>query len=355
MKVEVDTVTPESWDRAASNFLDISYDQTARFSDAWQGTKRSSHILLRNDNDEAIAGARLIIFTPGFGSGVAFCRGGPFLRRREPADPNAFHAITTAMKNEYCKHRKHVLTMLPSSSPDAFDMQQDIMQASGFIVRRPVFMGRHFYVNAALSEDARLRSLSKQWRYNLRVALRSDIAITLSQSPESLAVFSELHAAMLLRKRLFNIHDRLDVLPELWKLPLSLRPYVVMGSHQGRPVCGAIVAVFGDTALHAFGASDKASLPIQASYGLHWWILNWLSNQGIRWYNLGSDGSDQGLHQYKTGFVGKTGRVIEQGEYDFWPSERSRLVGDSIYRVRELRRHGRSAMARMRNWMSRCA
>ena len=49
---------------------------------------------------------------------------------------------------------------------------------------------------------------------------------------------------------------------------------------------------------------------INASYALQWAIVDRLRREGrCRWYDLGGDGNSPGLVQFKTGFVGSTGKV----------------------------------------------
>jgi lipid II:glycine glycyltransferase (peptidoglycan interpeptide bridge formation enzyme) len=123
---------------------------------------------------------------------------------------------------------------------------------------------------------------------------------------------------------------------------------VVVASHEGVPVAGAVVAVCGDTAFYLFGASTDAALPLRAGYALHWWIVSWAADRGARWYDLGGEAMSEGLRQFKKGLVGKRGAVLTmRGEFDRWTSRRGRLVADCIYALRDLGRTTRGVRERL--------
>ena len=144
---------------------------------------------------------------------------------------------------------------------------------------------------------------------------------------------------MVARKR-FRDTDAVHLLPELAaRLPASMRPRVVLASHDGVAIAGAVIVACGDTAYYMYGATEDAALPLKAGYALHWWIVNWLPELGVRWYDLGGEAGDPGLRQFKKGLVGKQGAIVSTpGEFDRWPGLRARFTGDAIYAIRALQR-----------------
>ena len=108
--------------------------------------------------------------------------------------------------------------------------------------------------------------------------------------------------------------------------------------HEGTPVAGAVVAVLGDTAYYVFGATSDEALPLKAGYALQWWIVNWLSDKKVRWYDLGGEAMEPGLRQFKKGLVGKSGVVLAMpGELDYWTHAVGQIVADGIYGFRAAR------------------
>lgn len=200
-----------------------------------------------------------------------------------------------------------------------------------------------FFVNTSLSEEEQLKSLDQKWRYNLKKSLKNDLEIRLVRGAESIECFSRLHQEMAKRKDFYNV-DPVHLLPVLTrKLPENLRPHVVMAFHNGRPVVGATIALLGDTALYQFGASSAAALPLRAGYALQWWITQWITSKGVKWYDLGGAAGNDGLRQFKRGFVGKEGALLPmESEFNRWCGPRERMVASAIFALRSMHRHLRN-------------
>ena len=345
--VEIDTVAAGEWDRIVGDFADGSYEQSACYADARWGSSRTSHLLLRRAG-VPVAGARVVMLgLRGLPSGLAYVKFGPFWRRRDVSpEPPLYRRALSALVDEYCGRRGHCLTILPRSTPDFYAEECQALDELGFAVRRPMVDPRRYLVDLRFGDD-RLGNLDQKWRYNLRHALRAHIDCDLADGDAAFATFGAMHATMVGRKR-YRDTDRLDVLPELTRrLQPSMRPRVVLASYDGVPVAGAVVAVCGDTAFYLFGASTDAALPLRAGYALHWWIVSWAADLGMRWYDLGGEAMSEGLRQFKKGLVGKRGAVLTmRGEFDRWTSRRGRLVADCIYALRDLGRMTRGVRER---------
>ena len=339
IECEIDTLDAAEWDRIASEFDDLNYDQIACYS-AGQWGDGVSDILLRR-NGKAIAGARVaIIKLPAFQRGLAFLRFGPFWRRHgETSDLATYRAAIGALVHEYCVRRGHFLTVIPRPNPEFYAEEAKVLAEFGFTVRRQFPDPNRYLVDLALDEEAQMKSLDQKWRYNLRQARANNFEIKLCESEEDIRTFQSLHAGMVTRKGFYNA-DMVELLPKLAaELPENSRPHIVLASHQGRPVAGAAVAILGDTAYYVFGGSDDASLQLKGGYALQWWIIRWLSQQNVRWYDLGGEAGEQGLRQFKKGLVGKRGAVVNMtGEYDYWSKSSARIMGDTIYGLRSLQR-----------------
>jgi hypothetical protein len=340
--VAVDTVPAAIWDRLVAEFDDTHYEQTACFS-ASQWGERVSHLLLRRGG-VAVAGARIAILTPPlFARGLAYARFAPFWRKHDRApDVADYRAAITALVEEYCVRRGHLLTVIPRPNPDFYEQECAALAELGFAVRRAVPDPNRYLVDLSLDEDAQMKSLDQKWRYNLKQARANNLAVRLGDDAD-VAAFQSLHRQMVARKRFHNT-DLVDMIPALNEtLDPSMRPRVVLAFHEGRPVAGATVGILGDTAYYVYGATDDTALALKAGYALHWWIVGWLKGEGARWYDLGGEAQEQGLRQFKKGLTGKAGKVVVmQGEFDRWTSPAARLMGDAIYGLRAVQRRLRA-------------
>jgi lipid II:glycine glycyltransferase (peptidoglycan interpeptide bridge formation enzyme) len=181
-----------------------------------------------------------------------------------------------------------------------------------------------------------MRNLDQKWRYNLRQAVKNNIEVQFGDS-EGLPTFANLHSAMLSRKKLRS-DDPIHLIPELSKrLPSDMRPKVVFAYHEGIAVAGAVIVVVDDLALYLWGASTEEALPLKAGYALQWKVACWLAERNCRWYDLGGGNRDPGIRQFKRGFVGREGSILElDGEFSLCQSIIALLATDAFYYSRNL-------------------
>jgi len=343
--VEVDTLAAADWDRMTAGFADASCDQTACWVDRRWGTRRSSHLVLRRHGTPVAAARVVILEWPGLRRGVAYVKFGPMWRPRGMEPDLAVHRrCMDALVEEYCGRRGHCLSVLPRMTPGYYQEECEALGGLGFTVRRAMPDPNRYLVDVTLDPAEQMPSLDQKWRYNLRQALRNGIECRLGDTEEGLATFTALHARMVSRKQ-FSDTAAVHLLPALASgLPETLRPRIVLAFHGQKPVAGAIVALAGDTAFYLFGASDDAALGLRAGYALQWWIVAWLSQSTVRWYDLGGEAFEPGLRQFKKGLSGKRGAIVSaRGELDRWTSRGGRLAADAIYGLRRLQRAFRSA------------
>jgi hypothetical protein len=329
--IEVDAVSDTEWDRVLSEFADAHYEQASC-------AKGSSHLLIR-DNGGVVAGARVAVYAlPGLGKGLALVRFGPFWRRRgKPADFAVYRAAIGALVDEYCVRRGHSLVLRPRPDPDFYAAECETLRESGFVVRRPLPAQARYCADVSLSDEETLANFDQKWRYNLRKAQKHNFDIRLGDTDPEIAAFRKLHDDMTARKALDrDARGMIGNLERLTHLPDPIRMHVVLVRHEGEPIAGATVGVLGNVGVYVLGATNDAALKMNAGYAMQWWIMRWLQEQNVRWYELGGTG-DPGIRQFKKGLIGKRGAVLETDEFDRWTSTTARFATDVIYALRAAR------------------
>lgn len=332
---EVDGLSPLEWDRIIGGFDDLNLFQTAAFADGLRGRTRMSHLLLRR-NGVPVAGARVAIMTaPAVPVGIAYVKFGPFWRRTgSPVDESVYRAVVQALIGEYAARRGHMVSIVPRPHPVYQDVERRLLAEAGFTSRPKQKRPITFLVNTGLDE-ARLRaSLSQGWRHNLKRAERNGLDIRFRDPLDALPDFLALHEAMVARKRFID-REALHVLPDLFVQLPPESSRIVTAAHQGEVVASAIVIVAGDVGYYLYGATADGALDLRAGYALHWRIAAWLGGRGVGWYDLGGGFDDPGLRQFKQGFTGRAGVVLESaGEFDRWMRPSARFAGGALYGAR---------------------
>jgi hypothetical protein len=347
--ITVEQVDAAGWDALIGQFDDAVYDQTNCYSRALWRDAGLSRILVRRG--EALVGGAvaLLLSPPGLDRGLAYVKFGPVcVPRGQAFDPVDARIVLQAVKQEYAANRGRFLTVLPQPRPDTIGGIEAALHDLGFRQKRVMQDPNRYLVDVALDADAQRESLQQKWRYNLKKAAKHPFEISAGRDAGDLDAFMRLYGAMLDRKQ-FNDTSGIATVPSLLRdLPPAARPAVVLARIDGAPVAGAIVGAVGDTASYLFGASDDRALPMKAGYALQWWIVNWLRDEGLRWYDLGGEAQEPGLKQFKKGLVGKRGVIVEMpGEFDYCENPMSEFIAGSAFLARAARRSAQEMFDRL--------
>jgi hypothetical protein len=339
-EVLLDAQCPGDWDRVVTNFDDVSYDQTATFSNLCWGEGRMSRFMLRQSGTVVAAARAAIVTLPGLHKGMVYMRGGPLWRLRgRPVDASVYRAAVDAIKAEYCARRGHHLIVTPRFNPDFSALEADMLKTAGFRALRKSQDPNRYFVNLALTQEQQMSSLELGWRKALKKSLANDFEIGFCNTQADLDCFIALNRTMLKRKK-FHDSGRVLLLPDLIRdLPPPLRPKIILARHQGRPVVGAAIALTGDTVSGLFGASDDSMLPLKGGYAIQWWLIEQMSRAGFKWLDLGGESLSEGLRHFKRGLAGKQGRVLDANvEWEFSGSAAGRVVAELTFAARAAKR-----------------
>jgi hypothetical protein len=291
----------------------------------------------------------VLLRPPVLRAGLAYVKFGPLWRPLgKTGDPQNLKLVLDALVDEYCRRRGHRLTVLPRPSPDHNDIENQVLLEAGYRPRAPSIDPLRYFVDVGLDPDRQMKSLGQKWRYNLKKALQTGVTVGVTDLDGGVEAFAAMHREMVARKGFADrdaVEERLHGMAA--SLPSALRPVVVFAGRNERKLAGAVVGRAGDVSAYLFGASRDEGLQLNAGYALQWWIVNWLREQGARWYDLGGGALEPRLEQFKRGLVGKAGRLHPMPrEYDFWTGVSGRFAGELVYRVRDAQRLARAALGR---------
>jgi len=331
-------VSHEAWDRQLDRFADSSFEQSALYAAGRWGEERVEAVEVRQAG-RLIGGAVLVRIAPkGVPLDVRFLKFGPLWRLAgtTAADARTYRSVLYALVAEYGKRGGAALLILQRPSPLTGTIEREVMAELGFHPGGAMDDPNRYLVDATLAEADQLASLDQKWRYNLKHARATGLALR-EEDAAGLADFAALHAAMIARKGGGASTDKVELLPALREaLAASARPRLMMARKDGAPVAGAIFGLHGDTAYYLFGASSDAALPFKAGYAVQWAILEAISDSGVRWYDLGGEAGEEGLRQFKKGLAGKRGAVVAlPSEFHWAGTLRARLALHGLEAARQ--------------------
>jgi hypothetical protein len=308
-QVEVDRATPAEWSQMLDLFDDANIYQTFAYGGVRWGLKNISHLLLKRDG-EVLAMAQLRIVRPTrFKFGMAYLRWGPLCERRgRPLDPEVAAGMAKALQVEYVEKRKLFVCVLPNAfvgSPRAAVLQSAF---SGFTPEPLVADNayRTFVLDLAPSLEELRKNLDRKWRNQLTRAEKNNLKVLAGSGMDEYRTFCHIYRQMRQRKTFETTVDEEEFLRIQETLPEAHRMRILLCQENGVTVAGLVATAMGDSAIYLLGATSDAGLNAKGAYLLQWSMIQWLKENGVRWYDLGGidPEANPGVYHFKKGFSG---------------------------------------------------
>ncbi|MDJ0612930.1 MAG: peptidoglycan bridge formation glycyltransferase FemA/FemB family protein [Rhizobiaceae bacterium] len=351
-KIELKFVDAAAWDEIASGFSDIIPEQMGCFNTGHWGRENTEFPIFLS-NGLPIGGAAMIVKKiPFTKSGIAILKWGPVFHKHGQKFNGALYSdILECLKQEYCVRRNFHLTVMPVANPNSSDQCESILTELGFAVGGGLPSPERYLVNVQESPETLMTKLDQKWRYNLRKSLKNEFEIEVDDTESGLMEFLKLYEKMMARKQFFDSSAIGSLEEFVTSSPSGAKPKIVLVRHDGRITAGGVFHVTGNVASYMFGATDDRALKLKAGYALHWWMAEYLISRGeIDWYDLGGNDNDTGLHQFKKGFVGKSGIIqIAAPRYHFARSLTAKMIGFAAFEARNALAIVKQAMHRIRS------
>lgn len=308
-QVEVDGATPAEWSQMLDLFDDANLYQTWSYGAVRWGRKNLSHLVLKRDG-EVVGMAQLRIIRPTrLKFGMAYLRWGPVCHRRAAElDAGTVLAVARALENEYVFKRGLLLQILPNAfvgSPRAALFQ------SGFSrfrqeLRSPANTYRTFVLDLAPTIEQLRKNLDAKWRNKLTQSEKKELRVFAGNGIDDYGTFCRMYNEMWKRKAFETTVDVEEFGRLQADLPEAHRMRILICEQNGVPVAGVVVSAIGDSAIYVLGATSDDGLNAKGAYLLQWTMVQWLKENGFKWYDLGGidPEGNPGVYSFKRGFSG---------------------------------------------------
>jgi hypothetical protein len=308
-KVEVDRWTPDEWTQMLDLFNDANVYQTWSYGQVRWRKKSLSHLILKRGGEIAGMAQLRIVRPTKFNFGMAHLRWGPLCELRgKPLDPEVVRRMADALDEEYVGKRKLFLRILPNAfvgSPRASVLQAALYRFDTE-PSLPNNTYRTFLLDLAPGLEELRKGLDAKWRNHLSRAEKNNLRVVAGSGNDEFRTFCMIYNQMRKRK---TFETTVDV-EEFGRIQQDLaephRMRILICEDRGIPVAGLVVSAMGDSAIYLLGATSDEGLRSQGAYLLHWTMIQWLKEKGIRWYDLGGIDpiANPGVYSFKKGFSG---------------------------------------------------
>ena len=308
-QVEVDRATPAEWSRLLDLFDDANLYQTWSYGAVRWGRKNLSHLVLRR-NGEIVGMAQLRIIRPArLNFGVAYLRWGPLCQQRgQELDPEVVRYIARALQEQYVYKRRLLLQILPNALVGT--LRGTLFQSafSGFTQEplTPANLYRTLVLNLALPIEQLRRNLDPKWRNKLTQSEKKGLQVVAGSGTDEYRTFCRMYVQMRERKSFGTTVDIEEFKRIQEDLPENHRMRILICEQHGVPVAGLVASAMGDSAIYLLGATSNDGLNAKGAYLLQWTLIQWLQENGFKWYELGGvdPEGNPGVYSFKRGLSG---------------------------------------------------
>jgi hypothetical protein len=317
---EFDSVDKQEWNKIINQFSDANIYQTWSYDAIRCGEKNISHFVLRSGR-EVVAGAQArIVRIPLIGLGAAYIRWGPFwqLQDQRP-DPAVFRLALRALRKEYVCRRGLILRIFPALYNDNSYSLNELLLQEGYTLVPEENRPRTLIMDISQSLDDVRKKMDQKWRNCLNKSERNELEVIEGTDDSLFADFIGLYRALLERKQFQEPNDINEFRMIQQDLPPEYKMRIFLCQSNGISSAGVICATIGETGVYLFGATNDQGMTNKGSYLLQWKAIQWMKDNGCRYYNLNGINPEKnsGGYHFKAGLLGKNGRdVYYLGRYD---------------------------------------
>jgi len=165
-----------------------------------------------------------------------------------------------------------------------------------------------------------LASFEEKTRYNVRLSEKKGVEVWDASDEGGVELFSKMYGETAQRDN-FLIHPKsyYDHVKEL--IIDRGMGKIFVANYQGKPIASVIIFTFGHKAWYMYGASISKYRNVMPNHALHWHVIKWAREKGIKTYDLWGIPANPtekhplwGVYRFKKGFNGKLVKLI--GVYD---------------------------------------
>ena len=317
---EFDSVDKFEWYKIIDQFSDVNIYQTWSYDAIRCGEEKISHLVLRVADKIIAAAQARIVRLPFVGLGAAYVRWGPFWHpRNQNADPTVFRMAVRALRNEYVCRRGLILRIFPVLYDDNSNLNLDVLLKEGY-TRVPEKNRAHTLILDIQPPIEELRkNMHQKWRNCLNKAERNQLEVIEGCDDSLFVDFIEIYRELLRRKKFQEPSDINEFRIIQKELPTEFKMRIFLSRSDGFCSAGAIFTAIGDAGVYLFGATNDEGMKNNGSYLLQWKAIQWMKNNGCRYYNLNGINplTNPGSYRFKSRLSGKSGKdVYYLGRFD---------------------------------------
>lgn len=293
------------WNDALLQFSDSTIYQTIQFASQFNPFKKFTPYIIYKEND--IKGMILTrdYLLPFIKGGICKALNAPIFRKIEEKTKFSDFQEIIELLSQFYSNKKNIMVIL---TPLLFNEELCEVDIDYIKNNFRVIPSKYetFLLNLHNNLEDLRKNFEQKWRNALNKSERSDLKISSGTSIEFQKNFLTLFNQMLKVKNF-----KLFVNPEKFlrlndKLPEKFKLKIFLCYKMDEVIAGAVISYITDYATYLFGATNELGRKYNASYFLHFHIIEYLKNNNVKIYDLGGINKikNPGVYNFKKGFNG---------------------------------------------------
>lgn len=317
--VEFNAENPgEEWDSKLLKFNDVNFQQTYSFGEFVKTRASRVFRALLVEDDQTLVMAQGFVRNSLFGFSVLVIRGGPAFQASRNENTNLKHLRTflqqlIKVNRERYKFLYISITMNSERAMLAEIALREAGMARPFFERDPYLT---YMVPIHRDLEQNMKAFDVKWRNQLRRAEGLSPKFTWGNDDSLLKSYVSLHNSMCQIKLIESYSMSYEGIAAM-RRNLGERLQFMIGTHEGRDVCGCAVVITHGQAYYYFAAANEQGRKGYFSNAMVWALIQKL--QEINVTELDLSGIDPvrnwGGYHFKKGIGGKPFAYV--GEWDF--------------------------------------
>ena len=173
--------------------------------------------------------------------------------------------------------------------PEIYDIDIktiETLRSKGFVRKNKQVQPRTtIFIDLTKSLDQLLMGFEEKTRYNIRLSEKKGVKVREASDEEGIEIFYKIYRETC-RRDVFLIHPKSYYL----KLKESLidrgMADVFIADFQGQPIAALFAFRFGSRIWYMYGASSNEFRNVMPNHALHWHLIKWAKEKGLKVYDL---------------------------------------------------------------------
>jgi lipid II:glycine glycyltransferase (peptidoglycan interpeptide bridge formation enzyme) len=198
-------------------------------------------------------------------------------------------------------------------------------------------------MNLEQAPEELLARMKSKWRYNIRLAEKQGVVVTVAESEEDKVAFVLLMSVTAQRKNIsFHAPDYYESFINFFK---NEKGELLLAKKDGEVLAGVALVYYQGTAYYVHGGSSNAGRNLMAPHLLQWRAIERAKACGLAQYDFGGvaavaaapSGKDwSGITRFKQGFAPNVPSTVLPGAYDIIFSQSGYTLYRALTRVKKL-------------------